>query len=313
MGAHVSFDLGGDNASGRRLVERAGFDCKYNPAEVATGTIVLVDRVHSGVLRQPRALAADIARWRDQGARVVVIDGTGKDSLRYQQPDLVVDLFIAPYAGEYDEKNETAHLLAGPRFAPLGADYENLAPREILTAAKKILVSCGGSDPLEISAVIMKALATVKSPRLTVRVVLGPGFSPEYCARLIEMGQYSGHTFEWIEAPNSLASHMCWSDLTMATSGLTKYELAAAGTPAILISPDDMHARANAPFAALGTAVDLGAAKQVTPANIATALRALLDNTEDRSAMSRAGRNTVDGRGAARIANALKELAYAET
>ena len=174
MGAHVSFDLGGDNTSGRRLVERAGFDCKYNPAEVATGTIVLVDRVHSGMLRQPRALTADIARWRDQGARVVVIDGTGKDSLRYQQPDLEVDLFIAPYAGEYDEKNETAHLLAGPRFAPLGADYENLAPHEILTAATKILVSCGGSDPLEISADDHEGACYGQSPRLTVRVVLGP-------------------------------------------------------------------------------------------------------------------------------------------
>ena len=207
----------------------------------------------------------------------------------------------------------SARLLAGPKLAPLGADYENLAPREIRTAAKRILVSCGGSDPFEITAMIMKALAMVESPQLTVRVVLGPGFEPAYRDRLLELARNSRHTFEWIEAPHSLASHMRWCDLAVATSGLTKYELAAAGTPAILISPDDMHARANAPFAAVGTAADLGSAKHVTRANIATTLSALLDDTEQRSAMARAGRNSVDGHGAARIANALKELAYAET
>ena len=106
---------------------------------------------------------------------------------------------------------------------------------------------------------------------------------------------------------------MRWSDLAVATSGLTKYELAAAGTPAILISPDDMHVMANDPFTDLGTAADLGLAEHVTPVDIASALRALLDDPEGRSAMVRAGRSAIDGRGAARIANALKELAYAET
>ena len=274
---------------------------------------MLVDRVHGAALRQLDALVADIVRWRGQGAPVAVIDGIGENSLRHQRPGLKVDLFIAPYAGERSNKDQRVRLLAGPEFAPLGADYEKLPPRPIQTAANRILVSCGGSDPFEITAMVVKALADVQGQQLTVRVVLGPGFEPTYRAGLIEMGRDTKHTIEWIEAPDSLVSHMRWSDLAVATSGLTKYELAAAGTPAILISPDDMHVRANEPFTDLGTVADLGSAEHVTPADIASALRALLDDPERRSAMVRAGRNAVDGRGAARIANALKELAYAET
>jgi UDP-2,4-diacetamido-2,4,6-trideoxy-beta-L-altropyranose hydrolase len=312
IGAQVSFELsGGDIASGCRLVEMSGFDCKSDPGEVAAGMIKLVDRVHSAVLRQPNLLVADITRWRSQGTRVVVIDGAGKDSLRYQRPDLDVDLFIAPYAGERSNMSKSTRLLAGPEFAPLGTEYENLAPREIRTAAKQILVSCGGSDPFEITAMIIKALAIFESRRLMVRVALGPGFEPVYRARLLEMARNSRHTFEWIEAPDSLALHMCWSDLAVTTSGLTKYELAATGTPAILISPDAIHARANEPFAALETALDLGSAEDLTLADIATALCVLLDDTKRRSAMARAGQSAVNGRGAARIAGALGELAYA--
>jgi hypothetical protein len=73
-----------------------------------------------------------------------------------------------------------------------------------------------------------------------------------------------------------------------------------------------MHARANEPFTVLGSAADLGAIKSAAQADIAALLRALLDDPRRRSAMSRAGVRAVDGRGAARIASALRELSYAK-
>ena len=166
MGARVDFDLAGDIASGCRLVETAGFECRKDFVEQPAGTIMLVDRVHGAALRQLDALVADIVRWRGQGAPVAVIDGIGENSLRHQRPGLKVDLFIAPYAGERSDKNQLVRLLAGPEFAPLGADYEKLPPRPIQTAANRILVSCGGSDPFEITAMVMKALATFKDGSL---------------------------------------------------------------------------------------------------------------------------------------------------
>ena len=278
-----------------------------------SGAIVLIDRIHHDVLQHPEALDADVARCQRRGVPIALIDGTGEASLRRRRPGLVVDLLIAPYAGEVASHNETARFLAGPAFAPLGADYENLAARAVRPIADRVLISCGGSDPFEVTATAMKALTNIRARRLTVRVVLGPGFPSTYRAGLREISRNSAHAIEWIESPNSLAALMHWSDVAVATSGLTKYELAATGTPAILVSPDKMHAVANTPFVALGTAADLGTAEQVTPADVASALTALLENPDQRTAMAHAGMHAVDGGGAARIATALKDLADAQT
>jgi spore coat polysaccharide biosynthesis predicted glycosyltransferase SpsG len=311
-GAQVDFWVAGDVASAGRMVEMAGFDCPKTASENPAATIVLVDRVHSDVLQHPEVLEVDIARWRRQGARIALIDGTRKGSLRHQRPHLLVDLFIAPYAGE---RLETASVrsLVGPAFAPLGAEYENAVPRKIRLEANRILVSCGGSDPFRITSRIMNALSEVRNPPLTVRVVLGPGFESAYRTSLVAKAHNSQHNIKCFDAPDSLASHMRWCDLAVTTSGLTKYELAATGTPAVLISPDQMHAAANEPFSALGTAADLGTAEHVTPTDIASIMCALLSDSKHRSAMARAGMRAVDGRGAGRIAKALKELAYVET
>jgi spore coat polysaccharide biosynthesis predicted glycosyltransferase SpsG len=147
---------------------------------------------------------------------------------------------------------------------------------------------------------------------LAVRVVLGPGFSKDYRDRLKDLAQLADHKFEWLDAPTVLASAMLWCDVAVATSGVTKYELAATGTPAILLSPDAMHVEVNRPFAALGTCADLGLAKVVSPSVLAVEIAALLDDAERRKRMSRAGKLAVDGCGATRIAQMLKELAGAE-
>ena len=312
LGAQVEFNLCGIAASGCGLVEVAGFLCRNAPAELLPGTVVLVDRVHSATLRQPNALIADISRWRKQKVLVALIDGAGEDALRRQRAGLEAHLLIAPYAGERAEEYGRARVLAGPEFAPLAAEYEDREAGPTRAQGSRILVTCGGSDPSGITALIVEGLSTIQSEVLEVRVVLGPGFEAAYCARLTEMGRNSAHTFEWVGTPTSLASHMHWCDVAVATSGLTKYELAAAGTPAILISPDDIHARANVPFTKLGTAADLGSIQRATPAKVASAVRDLLNNAERRAAMARAGQVAIDGHGASRIAKALRELAYAE-
>ena len=101
---------------------------------------------------------------------------------------------------------------------------------------------------------------------------------------------------------------MLWCDLAVSTSGLTKYELAATGTPAILLSHDSAHAQNNRPFAALGTALDLGEAAGLSTATLAEALGVLLNDAARREEMSRRGRAAVDGAGAARIIDAIEEL-----
>jgi spore coat polysaccharide biosynthesis predicted glycosyltransferase SpsG len=311
-GAQVDFHLAGDVASGGRVAKAAGFGCRAAAAHIER-CVVLVDRVHRDILQNSELLELDIARWRKAGERVALIDGAGTDSLRHCWPGLTADLLIAPYAGERTTWHDSIPVLAGSAFAPLGSEYENSGYREINADAHRILLSCGGSDPFKITEKILAGFTLINDRDLALRVVLGPGFDAAYRDRLMATIMPTRHNIEWVDAPDSLISHMQWSDLSVATSGLTKYELAATGTPAVLISPDAVHVRANEAFLEIGSAADLGTIESISEAAVARIMCSLLDDHRRRSAMSRAGMRAVDGRGASRIAIALKELSGVET
>src|SRR3546814_17556569 len=90
---------------------------------------------------------------------------------------------------------------------------------------------------------------------------------------------------------------MLWCDLAISATGLTKYELAATGTPAILLSHDRAHAENNLAFAELGAAVDLGEIALLSDITIAETVRALLQDAARRARMSSCGRRAAEGRG----------------
>jgi spore coat polysaccharide biosynthesis predicted glycosyltransferase SpsG len=94
-------------------------------------------------------------------------------------------------------------------------------------------------------------------------------------------------------------------DFAISASGLTKYELAAVGIPAILFSIDDAHHIANQPFSALGSCIDLGAG--LSKASIKKFAVFLMLNPDKRQNMSLAGKSSVDGRGIERFFNEILE------
>ena len=98
---------------------------------------------------------------------------------------------------------------------------------------------------------------------------------------------------------------MLWCDLAISNSGLTKYELAATGTPALLVSIDEFHDGVNRAFSAKGSVWDLGV--DVTPQRIHDAACDLLNDCSRREKMACSGRNIVDGLGSRRILTEIEK------
>jgi spore coat polysaccharide biosynthesis predicted glycosyltransferase SpsG len=140
---------------------------------------------------------------------------------------------------------------------------------------------------------------------LAIRVVVGPLFDRVVRAKLSVAAAVSHHHMEIVDIPESLAKQMQWCDVAVAASGLTKYELAASGTPTVLFSIDAHHDASNSAFAALDITEDLGASP--TPERIADATRALLLDRERRERMAQMGQRLIDGKGAERLILKLKE------
>ncbi len=235
---------------------------------------------------------------RGMAKKVALIDALGIEAFSKRALDLPIDMLVMPYIGANINCNSEWEILQGSDYAILSSDYFNLPTRTIQKFANRILISCGGSDPKNFSIAILEALELIPE-FLEVRIVIGPLFHEKLIQELEIVSSKSRHEISLIRSPNSLADHMIWSDIAMATTGLIKYELAATGTPAILMSIDKMHELVNEPFSKIGSSVDIDI--NMSSRDIADKVFTLLIDYNARVIMSGLGREKIDGLGASRL------------
>lgn len=306
----ISFLLFGDSDAFSQI-EHAGYDCSLEPVSALGGRfsdillkhfdmidIVVTDFSHQEVLPDSEYARQAFKDIRSQARKVVVIDALGVQALATRIPDMPIDILVAPYVGANLPDNSSWQILEGPAYAVLSSAYTELHERIVRHDADRVLVSCGGSDPKKLTALVLDGIEQISS-HLKVRVIVGPLFDESIRAILKSAVSSSRHSIELVNSPWALVEHMMWCDLAIATTGLIKYELAATATPGILISIDDIHDLINLPFANSGSALDLGI--RATPRLIADHVVKLLGNHEARAAMAMAGRQMVDNKGAERL------------
>ena len=240
----------------------------------------------------------------------VAIDGLGYKSLLKQWRKNPFDMVFLPYFLDRDYVSKkvinTPYLVrGGARFLILGADYDRLPRRKFRQLPKNILITCGGSDPTASSAEMIRAVQLLDKP-LNVKVVVGPSFTEGNRKDIESAGKLAKLDITLIDRPNSLKDHFYWCDLAISASGLTKYELAVTGTPALLFSIDQLHHDINKSFISLGTALDLGVAPRA--AQVATRLSALLGDFSMRRKLSDAGQRYFDNKGGERVVAEIIKL-----
>ncbi|MBF0347405.1 MAG: hypothetical protein HQL81_07030 [Magnetococcales bacterium] len=273
--------------------------------------VVVIDISHDLIFAHVDQLSHYCYQLKKMFGRLVVFDGYYSHSMRSRVPDLCADMVIAPYCGErVAEHGLPYRTLIGPQFFPMDPVYAQVArePRFIKEEANRILVSCGGSDPLEFSLKVLLALEEMEGDRLQVCVVVGPGFSPSLTTAIRTLIGQSRHQIIEVMAPENLSEWMVWCDVAVSLSGLTKYELAATGTPAILLSINDLHAQIHAAFEAERTAWHLGVCAHIEGDALGRAVLTLLRDWKQRREMSERGRKLLDGSGALRIIGCIDAL-----
>ncbi|MCK4828486.1 hypothetical protein KA005_72820, partial [bacterium] len=244
---------------------------------------------------------------------IVLIDGSGKHSLRGRLAEISVDLLIAPYVGESESSQALPYrVLAGPNYYILGCEYSDIRRRIVKQEANKLLITCGGSDPLGVSLKVLTALKLIADRKLDVRIAIGPYFKSDLKAKICSKIATIQHVVTILNEPPNLAKHMLWCDLAIANTGLTKYELATTGTPALFLSINQEHADVNIPFLMEGTGIDLGVYNSVSEENIANKICSLLSDFDMRQTMAKTGQGVMDGHGAERIIAKMELLKNAE-
>ena len=108
--------------------------------------------------------------------------------------------------------------------------------------------------------------------------------------------------YETVEGANDLSIEYANADVALCAFGVTAYELASFGIPAVYLGLSEDHAVSASAFADAGMGVSLGVAAKVADADIVRTVRWLLHKPLARRDMRAAELTLMDGQGAARIA-----------
>ena len=224
------------------------------------------------------------------------------------------DIVIIPYVGaeslKFKRKVGSQYLL-GPKYFPIREEFLEVGKKSLpKDDIKTILITMGGSDQNQITIKVVKALSNIKL-KVHLKVVLGSlsQLSDEQVKALLS--SYDG-SFQVVKDAHNMAELMNESQLAITNSGLTKYEMASMGLPAIVISNNSKHATLMVEFASYGTVVLLGDNEEVTEENILSAVTAMIKDEINRGKMSNAGKQLVDGKGMERIFDSIPgEMIYA--
>ncbi len=162
-----------------------------------------------------------------------------------------------------------------------------------------LLVTMGGSDPMALTLKAARAIAKL-DPAFRARFVIGPGVSDR--AQLARAIVALAPNFETVEGADGLATEFAACDVALAAFGVTAYELAAYGVPALYLCLSEDHALCASAFEALGMGRSLGIVANASDSTIANAVHALMNDASRRRDMRAAGLATIDGEGAARVA-----------
>lgn len=191
----------------------------------------------------------------------------------------------------------------GWQWSLTGCTRTNAQGRSVMPRPT-LLITMGGSDPAGLTLRAARALSTL-DPVFRARFVIGPGMADRTnVARAIV--KLASH-FETVEGADGLATEYGSADLALTAFGVTAYELASCGVPAIYMCLTEDHALSASAFEQAGMGISLGTIERAEDSDIARSVWALLSDLPRRRDMRAAGLMTVDGLGPSRIATDLKD------
>ncbi|MEH1164197.1 spore coat protein [Micromonospora sp. CPCC 205539] len=307
-GAHVAV-FGAVERVGWATAELAARGIPLHPGPDSPAELVETARRHEldvFVLDSYELDPAGAGALRAAGIRTIaVIDG---DS-RGQDADFYVDQNFGAEAPVLPGR-----LLAGSTYALLRDSVVTArppAPRPATAVGRpRVLAFFGGTDAVGAAPVLTRVLLATGHP-MDLTVVVG---RPEIEAELDEIVPGRGQIVRPVPPTGELPTLIGEADLVVSAAGTSTWELCCLGAPAALVCVVDNQRESYARVVRHGLAAGLGELPELTGAGVAgraarataaRTLHGLLSSPERRAALAARAWATVDGRGRARVVDAV--------
>jgi UDP-2,4-diacetamido-2,4,6-trideoxy-beta-L-altropyranose hydrolase len=239
----------------------------------------------------------------DAGLKWLQFDGLARQKML---ADWVLSASPAANYDRYEplrERSETVFLL-GPKYALLRPEFHewrlrNRSSKEV----QRILLTFGGGDD---RGAILFCLTSLKYLWESVEAVIlvGSG-NPQLRAIHTWLSQNHGLKINIRLDEREIACRMNEADLAIIAGGMTTFEVASMGLPALIIQLADNQALNSRAWDALGAAKFLGKLDNINKDDLRQSVQLLLENSEHRLWMSKSGKSQVDGFGSIRVANII--------
>jgi CMP-N-acetylneuraminic acid synthetase len=299
--ADAAFLMSGEHAEGIATVSRAGY-----PVRVASDSRLETQLEHIRDFA-PAILINDLPTLDDSYLRALSHLGCTTVNLVDTLDDLeVTEHYKQVIVSVMNSDRETPEgFYGGPEFAILRSHFQG-RPKELRETPRLLLLSFGGSDPQGLTLRAARALADLPEA-VEIVAVTGPAFAdPQRLEALV--GTLPRALRQVHAVPGGhIADLMQQADVVVCSGGMSVYEIAALGTPGIVLGQNAREDERMRTFARNGTVEYLGLGSEVPDATLRQAVLALLGDAERRRAMSGRGRALVDGLGATRTAELVLE------
>ncbi len=277
-------------------------DCQSGSTDDAQRTVAIATALNARwIILDGYAFGSDFQLvCTDSCARVLCVDDCHYSDRWHAAALLNQNLHALSERHTYSLIAPDAGLWLGPRFALMRREFWR-APRLTVDRdghARRVLVSMGGADGPNATALILEALALLRDQQPRVSVLVG--ISNSHRVQLEALcGQY-GSRFEIIDGVTDMASLLEQVDAVITAGGSTCWEVLWARKPAaVLVIADNQQPIADS-LQEQGLMFSLGRIGDATALELAGRLEEWLWNMQvPKNACP------VDGKGARRVAAAL--------
>ncbi len=205
----------------------------------------------------------------------------------------------------YSEQYTGTELLLGTKYAPLRKEFDSCPPKQISPKVNHILLTSGGTDEFDM---LDRILGKIDKQRYEHIYAICGVYYKKYEELTVKYKEYPG--VEILKAVSHIETYMQAADVAISAAGSTLYELAALGTPTISYVIADNQLENAAWWDEKGLISYAGDGRTEEVVN--RILKLLYDTYEElemRKETSVRLKQTVDGKGAERIARKMLELA----
>ena len=166
---------------------------------------------------------------RLQNVRKILIDGEANFRTKRLLNKIKFDLSIFPYGnlGVVKDGDE----LSGFGYSIFSRNLQNVRLTKTYSIGEQqnVIISCGGSDPLDVSSLYLECLAKIVDLNLHIKVVVGKFFTKAQIEKLLHLARENPHKVDFLVNPTSLDDAFAFADLSFVTGGLTRNESMYSG------------------------------------------------------------------------------------